>query len=246
MAALYAASLVAYFQGDFPAADPFAEQSVGVARELGDERGIWFAIDQIAAAAMNEGDYRQAAELFRDLLTTAKGLGDRLRIAGGLLEHGILGRLRSDLTDTVACCEESLRLFREAGDHWYIGQTLSNLGLAHFQQGQYGTAREEFAEALALRRELHDESGIAWSLLNLGDVELAQGEDTAARVRFAESLALLRVLGDRAGSADALASLGRVAWAQADYTTARACFVESLVIRRDLEHRSTMVDRAIG
>jgi tetratricopeptide (TPR) repeat protein len=140
----------------------------------------------------------------------------------------------------VAFCEECLAVSREAGDLWFIGQALSNLGLAYYQQGKYGIARKHFTEALEIRRALRDQTGIAWSLVNLGDVEQAQGNLQAARSRLEESLALLRDLGDRSGRADALASLGRVAQVERDYAGARARYVESLLLRYDLGHRLAM------
>jgi non-specific serine/threonine protein kinase len=240
MAALYAASFLAFFQGDFAASGSLAEECLALARDLGDERGIWYAVDNLVSVALNQGDYPRATALSIDVLAAMQRLEDRNGIGIAQFELAILARLQGEYQRAVVLCEKCLALWREAGDLWFIAQVLSNLGLTRYQQGQYSGARGHFVEALALRRELDDRSGIAWSLINLGDVELAQGDDAAARTRFVESLALLRDLGDRAGSADALASLGRAARAQGDLAAARTYSAESLVIRRDLGQRLAM------
>jgi predicted ATPase/class 3 adenylate cyclase/Tfp pilus assembly protein PilF len=240
MGALYAASLVAYLQGDYAATGSLAEECLAVAQSRGDERWMAFATDQLVGAIMNQGDYPRATALSVDVLATMRRVGDRVGMSYALMELAILARLQGDYERSVARGMECLALCREAGDLWAIGQLLSNLGLTYYQQGQYQTARHQFAEALALRRELRDQSGTAWSLINLGNVEQAEGAVAAARTRFDESLRILRDLGDRSGSADALASLGRVAQAQGDYTAARQCYVESLAIRRELGHRLAM------
>jgi predicted ATPase/transcriptional regulator with XRE-family HTH domain/uncharacterized protein HemY len=239
-AALHAAGFAAFFQGDYAAMRQIGEEWLAVARELGDERGIWMANDMLARVFLNQGDYPRARDIFVNQLAVMRRLEYPFGINSALVGLGVLARLQGDYERAVTYCEECLAVSRAAGDLWFVGQALSNLGLARYQQGQYGVARKQFAEALALRRELRDRSGIAWSLINLGDVELAQGDYARARSRLEESLTILSDLGDRSGRADALASLGSVALAQRDYATARACYVESLTLRRDLGHRLAM------
>jgi non-specific serine/threonine protein kinase len=240
MNALHAAGFAAFWQGDYAAMRSFGEEWLVVARDLGDERGIWMANDMLARVYLNQGDYARARSIFVEQLAVMRRLGYTFGITSALVGLGVLERLQGEYERAVAFCTECLAVSREAGDVWFVGQALSNLGLARYEQGQYGVARKQFAEALALRRELGDRSGTAWSLINLGDVELAQGDFAAARARLEESLAILRDLGDRSGRADALASLGRVALAQRDFATARAHFVECLALRRDLGHRLAM------
>jgi len=240
MGGIYAASFAALFQGDYAASGSLSEEWLALARDLGDERGIWLANDMLARTIMNLVDYSRAAVLFTGELAATRKQGYRFGICSALVGLGVLARLQGDHERAVGFCEECLALSREAGDLWFIGQALSNLGLVRYQQGQYGVARTHFGEALEVRRALGDRPGIAWSLINLGDVAQAQGDGAAARARFEESLALLRDLGDRSGRADALASLGRVVLARRDFAAARACYMESLALRRDLGHRLAM------
>jgi predicted ATPase/transcriptional regulator with XRE-family HTH domain len=238
--AMHTAALAAYFQGDLERTRCLADQWLAAARELREEREIWFANDMLARVFMKQGDYQQARAIFVDQLAAMRRLDYSFGIASALIGLGVVARLQGDFTRAVAFSDDCLTLSRTTGDFWFIGQALTNLGLAYYRLGQYGVARKQFVEALALHRELGDRSGMAWSLINLGDVSHAQGDLSGARALFEESLAILRDLGDRSGRTDALAALGRVAQAQGDFASARLCFVESLTLQRDLGQRVAM------
>jgi predicted ATPase/class 3 adenylate cyclase len=147
---------------------------------------------------------------------------------------GVLARLQGDYAAARPWGEESVALYREAGDKLGIATSLSSLGLIAFAQGDYTAARALHAESLTLRRELGSKRGIATSLNNLGLVAQEQGDYAAAQAMYAESVGLYRDLGDRGTMASPLRNMGNVAHNEGDFTAARSLYAESLSLCREL------------
>ena len=77
--------------------------------------------------------------------------------------------------------EESVELFREAGDRWGVAESLNNLALTAEMQGEIGRATALNEESLRVRRELGDKRGIVMSLNNLGSEALDQAPPSEQR-----------------------------------------------------------------
>jgi tetratricopeptide (TPR) repeat protein len=240
VSALYAATQLAYLQGRYPEARAMADESLRLARELGDRRAVGHARVMAGAITLNQGDYGLAETWAGDGLALGRELDDRILTMRGLHVLAVVARLRTDYPRALALDTECRALLHDQGDLWYLTHVLSGMGLASYHQGARSDARARFEESLAIRRGLRDAEGTAWSLINLGDVDLAEGDHAAARSRYGQSLAVLRRIGDRSGTADALASLGHVSRAEGDHATAHARYRESLAIRRELGHRIAM------
>lgn len=157
------------------------------------------------------------------------GVDPALR-ARSLLGAGYLARDQGDATAARARCEQSLLLFREAGDRWGIGSALRSLGVLAQSQGELARARELFEETLAIFREIGHTLGIGWTLRNLGAVAHLRGDPAAAVACYEESLAVLRQLSDRPGTARVLGSLGILARLRGEAARSRALLEESLAL----------------
>ena len=232
------AGILAWKQGDYPAAFASYEQSLTMRRELGDRRGVGAVLNNQGLLAYEQGDYATARVLHEESIAIDRELGDRWGVAVSLIHLGGLAMMQGDYSSARAMNEESLAIFRELGDRGHIANALRNLGSLCNQQGQLPAARALYEESLVICRELGDRSGIAWARNGLG-VTARQDEDyPAARELFEESLAIFRELGDREGIANALNNLGLVAAARGDFAAARALQEESLMLYRALGDRS--------
>jgi predicted ATPase/DNA-binding CsgD family transcriptional regulator len=261
--ALFGASTLAMFQGDFAAARGLVEESLAIARDTGNSFQVGESLSVLALLLLNQGESTQAWGVVQEGLRLC-----RRRIAeaenadgpsGNVLAHylygqgwpvfslgrmlfiaGVLARVRANSARALEFFEEALDCLRQQGDVWFIGQVLSNLGLVAVDLGEPDRARQLFEEALALRRALGDRTGIARSLNDLGRLAYAAGDLESAQAAYAEQLVIVRDLGDRSGIADALVALGQVARQRGDLHAARGFFAESLSIRRELGHRLTL------
>jgi non-specific serine/threonine protein kinase len=152
-----------------------------------------------------------------------------LLAAGNLAVFG-----QSDFAAGRSYYEESLVLWREAGDDGGVARLLNGLGMLAAGQGDHAVARHLYEEALMIRRRLGDKWGVANSLHNLGRVVFRQGDYATANTLLKESLAIWRELGDKQNIAMALVNMGFIACSQDDYPSAKAYVAESLAIRQEL------------
>jgi DNA-binding CsgD family transcriptional regulator len=141
---------------------------------------------------------------------------------------------QGDYASARASHEESLRLYRQAGNEAGIALSLNNLGLVALYEGNHASAIALHEESLALRRGLQDKRGSAASLHNLGLVAMYQGGYARAQTFFEESLSLFRELGDKWGISILLNNLGLMALQHGDYGRAVGLQEESLSLRREL------------
>jgi predicted ATPase/DNA-binding CsgD family transcriptional regulator len=150
---------------------------------------------------------------------------------------GIHTWLAGDLVAARALFEESLSLWRTAGDESGVAYALENVGEAAWQLGDYSTARAALEESVRIFRHLGDVQGLPWPLATLGLALHEQGDSAAGRALLEESAALLRSAGERFGLAQTLQFLGVVADDQGRRGDAWAHFEEALTVQRDLGDR---------
>ena len=238
--ALNGAGVLAYRQGDYPAARSLHQESLEIRLELGDRQGMAASYGNLGNVAFEQGDYAQARALQEKRLEIGRELGDRQGNAASLGNLGNVAYKQGDYALAQTRFEESLALQRETGDKRGIAISLLNLGLLAYEQGDYTAARALYGESLAMKRESGDRQGIAISLFNLGSIASDQGDYALAHSLQEESLSLRRELGDRQGVAASLGNLGLLACRQADYDLARSLQKESLSLRREIGDRHGM------
>lgn len=91
--------------------------------------------------------------------------------------------------------EESLRLFREAGDRRGMARSLAWLGWHHHDRGDLAYGAQLMEEALALARELGDKDGIQTGLWRGGVIAYRAGDLDRARRLLEEQLMLAQAWG---------------------------------------------------
>jgi non-specific serine/threonine protein kinase len=167
---LNAAGVLAFYQGDYPAARALEEESLAIRRELGDRSGIAGSLGNLGNVASGQGDYPAARTLYEESLAIRRELGDPSGIANSLGNLGNVALYQGDYPAARALDEESLAIRRELGDRFGIAVSLSNLGQVAYEQGDYPAARALDEESLAIRRELGDRIGIFYVLEGLAAV----------------------------------------------------------------------------
>lgn len=146
---------------------------------------------------------------------------------------GVLAYEQGDLGRAAECFQDSLRLWRAAGDQRGVAQSLNSVANVAFVQGDYARAMAIYEESRAIWQTLHDLPGLATCLSNLGLLAHYQGDDERARAFYEESLMLSRSTGDRRNQAIGLNNLGDVVRAR-DLARAAELYAESLKLWHDL------------
>ena len=107
---------------------------------------------------------------------------------------------------TRALVEESLELWRELGDKWWMGTALEHIGFMLMWEGDLQTARARLEEGVSLARTVEDHWALAMCLSRLSGA-VAPADLVAAQHIREEAVAIARTVGDKSVLSQTLAGL---------------------------------------
>jgi len=231
---LAGAARLAIDQAAYDEAAERCSQALGLARELGDPRGLTAALNTRGMLARAQDRYADSARDHQAALEQARAAADRAGEAVALLGLAFAAMFTGDGPRAGALAEESLAAARGSGDRYTLAHVLFMLGWTAGNAGPGASQRAEAfgTEALSLFRVLGDTGGQADVLFMLGTFGVNSGDYQRAARFFADSLALLRERGDEKSTARGLGGLGTALLNLGDRATARELLEESLVVAR--------------
>ncbi|MGH2560259.1 MAG: ATP-binding protein [Thermomicrobiales bacterium] len=148
------------------------------------------ALTGVALLAHFQGDDRRAVAHAAESLDMCRALGDRESAAIALYLLATVDESGGRYDQATSRFEEALSLFREVENPYWVGLTLTHLGIVAWGRGNPDHGRELCEESLALQRLLGHPFGIAFALAYLGHIRQDQGDWPGAAPLYDESLAL--------------------------------------------------------
>ena len=187
---LEAAASVAYWQGDFAAAEVSYKEALELRRELGSPAEIATALYNLSFVYfVPKTDLPQARSLLEESLVMRRDLGDR---AGVGKVYWALSQVLyqetehsdwADVQEAVRYNEQSQVIFRESGDRFSLAWALYWRGLMAIPLADLGTARVQFEESLRLFASAGDASGVTIVLDGFAALAVVEGDlEQAARL----------------------------------------------------------------
>jgi predicted ATPase/class 3 adenylate cyclase len=214
------------------------EESLGIAREIGDKWTEAWALLAQGWGALARGDAEAAPALFRQGLAVAREQGAIGVIGWALSGLGLLSSVQGNDPAARSLLEESLALHRHIGNTGGELRLLDALADVAWRQRDYEAVRGYCEENLTIAQTLGVRSEIHHVLLALGAVSLVEKNDTEALTYFTESRAVAEEMagakGDKQWIVSSLWGLVQLALAQEEINAAQAYAEESLVIAREL------------
>ena len=214
--ALAGLGMLAWRVNDFPQAERALGESLALARAIGDESTVAFALHHLAHVQVmhvSEGLAR-AAEMWQESTTRFQAIGDRWGTAWSLRCLGDNLRAQGTPDRAIRRLEESLALLREIRDEWLIGHVLYSLGAIAREQKDYARAEALVEESLAIWTEVGDRYNLAVAQRELGHIARGRGDHDQALARYRAGLDMLRDQGDRYEAARVLEGLAALALAE--------------------------------
>jgi tetratricopeptide (TPR) repeat protein len=199
--ALFAAGVLATEQADYAAASALTGESLDIARDLNDERGVAIALNALAVIARDRGALAAARSLFDESLVAWRAIGDPVVIARSLSNLANVVKLQGNYSFARSLYEESRSIFHALGDKTGTAWSLNYEGDIARDQGENVTAQALYEQSLEIFRELDDKWGIAGCLVDLGDLARDRGDDQSAYAHYEESMKLFEQLGQKRGIA---------------------------------------------
>ena len=229
MKALRAAAELADVLSDYPRSTARYEESLAIARVLGDKRAIAMALDGLAHEAQRVGRIAEARPLIEESVALLREVGDEPSIARSL---GGLAWLAGNYAKARALWNENLAIRRRLGNRESVGWSVIQVGHATQGEGDYAAARAAYEESLSIGRNLGYKRMIARSLTQLAEVALLEGKAAEARGLFEETLPIWEEIGHKSGLRDSLRGLGDVARQEGDLQGAESFLQQSREVSR--------------
>jgi predicted ATPase/DNA-binding CsgD family transcriptional regulator len=215
--------------GDIAQAQFCAESSLALCRELGDRQGEAFSLGMLS---FTQNDPISRTRLLEQSLVLYRALGDKVGQAMILQELG--ENYESGSKRARLCAEESLALYREAGDSINISAQMVNLANALIMNEDYTAAQKLIEEALPMQQQLGLKRDINLSMIVDGRLAFWQGDWHRARLRFEESITLSSETGVFYQSFWARTFLAYILLRQGKLAQARLGFMDSLQRSRNI------------
>lgn len=238
--------LVGYILRQFDDGEQYAQESLAIARSIGDKRGIAWALNGIGVLNHWQGRHTEAIRCYEESLEIAREIGDMARVAGALNNIGLVKGELGQYQEARDYLEQSLSLARQLGRRSGITSALNNLGGLARAQGQHEEARRLFTEGIAIQREIGDRSGVAIGMWSLGTLARVQGDYEEASRCFSESLAISREIGFPTGIGSSLEDLALVARLQGNYAESRRLLEESLKIAQEFNDQNEIANALLN
>jgi predicted ATPase len=186
--ALRASSILSTGTGDYIRARAFAESSIKLYREIGDNRSAGLVLADLGASLHWDGKEEEAIESLEESLRLLRATGERWGIAYALLWLGDTWFRMGDIERAATSWEESLRLTEELGDDYLMGWSLGGLADVARLRADYKRATGMFKESLSLYQSSGNKFGPPFSMEALALVAVALGNaKRAARLWGAAS-----------------------------------------------------------
>jgi non-specific serine/threonine protein kinase len=184
--ALMSLGAITFFRGDFVHARTQLEESIALARSIGDLHVVGFSLGLISIIELELGNTAACAHRATEAEAAALACGDPWVRGPALSSLAYVALQEGDLERAGRLHEEVLELGRQHGDKWSVGIVLFDLALLRVVQQRYAEARALCAQGITLYQEFGDRRGVAWCLGILSGAEAGEGHAVrAARLRGA-------------------------------------------------------------
>jgi tetratricopeptide (TPR) repeat protein len=212
----------------------YFQESLSIAREIGDKRGIAWALNGLGAMAHWQGKHAEAIQYYEESLSIAREIADWPRISGALNNIGLIEGELGHYEAARQHLQESVDISKRIGRRSGITSSYTNLGGLARAEGRHEEAQKYYEQALTIQKEIGDRAGIAASLYGLGSLARMQGNFEEAKQRFKEALGIFKEIYYPAGIGSCLEDLALVARLQGNYAEATEYLQETLSVAREL------------
>ena len=181
--ALSAAGLFCSFAGEYDEATRFLEESLAIARELGDREQIIATLESLAFAEFGRGCFEAARGHAEEALALARESGDQRKLAEALNAVAQMHRADGDVAAAEPLYDEAVALGRRLDDMELVAIGLLNLAMIYIARRAHRDAGKALQEIIAIARQTRS-MPIGQSALEVASGLAASLGDPALALRF--------------------------------------------------------------
>jgi non-specific serine/threonine protein kinase len=180
--ALLLAGDFAYFRGDYKGQAIFLQESLRLARQLGDKQRIAWALRGMGWVERNAKHFPEAISLIKESVEIFQELHDNLWVCRTTFMLAETHTISGDLEAAESLLQAGLELCRSGNDKWQMALGLEALGNLKRLEGRLAQASELYIESLNLKASVNNKTGIASSLEAFAQLAAAQKQFKRAAI----------------------------------------------------------------
>jgi predicted ATPase/DNA-binding XRE family transcriptional regulator len=189
------AGTMAYTQGDYEACERYLQESLELAREVGDTVRATHAVHGLGLSALNNLDFETAKSRLEEALSLYLEIGNDPQASVVYAHLGTILLIEGDHDRAASMMREGLALARRSGDRASAYIALYSLAQVALARGDHDGAKTLFEEGVTLSEQIKDQANLAHFLEGLAVVVGAQGEAERSARLFGAAEGLLEVIG---------------------------------------------------
>jgi predicted ATPase len=151
---LYEAGQLCSYMGRYDEARRGLDESLDIARELGDERAIAIVLQPLGMAALGQGDLPAARRYLNEGLERAERQGDPHALAAAANELGQIYRVEGNAPRAQALYDRALAIAEGLGDRETVAIARLNMAMLRIAQGDRAAARSMLLQAFDIAAEV--------------------------------------------------------------------------------------------
>ncbi len=180
----------------------FLEESLAIAREIGDEARVAVVLQPIGVTHLSLGNVETARRYLDEGLALARGGRDKREIAAALSAMEQFYRVVGDLDAAEAASRDVLATMRELDDKQNIGLALINLAIVAVLRDKHDEARAMLGEIVDINHQLGGTPFNQWIVELAAAIGVAKGSHEEAALLYGAAEAMSEASGRRREAAD--------------------------------------------
>jgi tetratricopeptide (TPR) repeat protein len=173
-----------YTQGDYETSEGHLEESLELAKRVGDKVRAAHVVYILGLLALNGQEAEAASSRLEEALSLYLKIGDDQMVSSVRSHMGVLLLIQDDLDRATAMMEEGLGLARKLGDRLGINNALYLLAQVAQAEGDHDLAGHRFEEGVKLSGEIDDRANLGYFLEGLAVVAGVQGKVERSAILF--------------------------------------------------------------
>ena len=212
------------------------EQSIELARALGNQRIMASALVYLGEICTSIKDFKRANILLQESLSICRANHLPTQLAIALTDLGKVLLESGETAQAISNAKEALTIAEGINDTWGLSHTLHFLGSLYRQIGEIDTAIYYFEHSLPQSRELGDRLTEGATLANLSILYNLKEDYSASGHAAEKSFIAFQAIGDERHQPFPLRMMGYSAIQAGNLARARTLIVESLRGSREQDH----------
>jgi len=208
-----------------------------LAEEINYEKGHSGALVRKGNINKNLGNYELAKKDFYKFLEIKTSKKDRLGIADGLYNLGMIFDAQGNYNDAVQNYTSALKIYDKFSDSLFISKTYNALGLLFLNQNKYEKALEYFNKSLDINKALNDSLGVSLALNNLGIIFDKQNKNELALIHYFNSLKIANKIKNKNQEANCYNNIAGIYEKEQNISKSFEYYQKSLIINKEIENK---------